>query len=53
MSNKEIKNILKLAKEAIKNKDTKTAIFKCNEALKLDRKNYLAYVLLVRIKDFF
>ncbi|KAK3911004.1 Tetratricopeptide repeat protein 37 [Frankliniella fusca] len=45
MDAKEIKRVLKEAKEAIKNKDTKTAIKLCKSVLKEDRNNYVALVL--------
>ncbi|XP_026288453.1 tetratricopeptide repeat protein 37 [Frankliniella occidentalis] len=45
MDGKEIKRVLKEAKEAIKSKDTKTAIKLCKSVLKDDRDNYVALVL--------
>ncbi|KAJ1530355.1 hypothetical protein ONE63_005267 [Megalurothrips usitatus] len=45
MDAKEIKRLLKEAKEAIKNKEPKTAIKVCKTVLKEDRSNYVALVL--------
>lgn len=45
MDPKEVKRILKEAKEAIKNKDSKTALRLCKSVLKEDKNNYVALVL--------
>ncbi|KAG5677413.1 hypothetical protein PVAND_007171 [Polypedilum vanderplanki] len=46
MSSKEVKNLLKEAREAIKNKEFQLAIKKCKEALTLDKQNGMTYILL-------
>ncbi|CRK95703.1 CLUMA_CG009161, isoform A [Clunio marinus] len=46
MSSKEIKALLKEAREAIKEKDYQLAIQKCKEILINDKKNGMAYILL-------
>nr|CAD7203299.1 unnamed protein product [Timema douglasi] len=45
MDSKEVKLLLKEAREAIKNKDHKTALKHCKEVLKHDRNNYNGLVL--------
>ncbi|XP_034246747.1 tetratricopeptide repeat protein 37 [Thrips palmi] len=45
MDAKEVKRILKEAKEAIKQKDSKTAVKLCKSVLKEDKNNYVALVL--------
>nr|CAD7262121.1 unnamed protein product [Timema shepardi] len=45
MDSKEVKSLLKEAREAIKNKDHKTALKHCKEVLKHDRNNYNGLVL--------
>uniref|UniRef100_A0A4W6G7G6 SKI3 subunit of superkiller complex n=1 Tax=Lates calcarifer TaxID=8187 RepID=A0A4W6G7G6_LATCA len=46
MSGKEVKSALKSAKEAIKNKEFKEALKQCKAVLKLDKKNYNAWVFI-------
>ncbi|KAG1676497.1 Tetratricopeptide repeat protein 37 [Nymphon striatum] len=46
MDAKEIKNNLKLAKEAIKSKDYKVTLRHCKDVLKLDKDNYTALVFI-------
>ncbi|CAO1345988.1 unnamed protein product [Diamesa serratosioi] len=45
-SPKEIKSLLKEARELIKNKEYQFAIRKCNDIVKYDKKNGMAYILL-------
>ena len=44
MADKEIKAILKEARELIKNKDYKAAAKECRKALNKDKNNYMALV---------
>ncbi|KFM77324.1 Tetratricopeptide repeat protein 37, partial [Stegodyphus mimosarum] len=44
MDNKEIKSLLKQAREAIKEKEYKTALKHCKNVLKIDKNNYNAWV---------
>ncbi|KAK1176552.1 tetratricopeptide repeat protein 37-like isoform X1 [Acipenser oxyrinchus oxyrinchus] len=46
MSNKEVKSILKNAREAIKNKEYKEALKHCKAVLKLEKNNYNAWVFI-------
>ncbi|XP_040198266.1 tetratricopeptide repeat protein 37 isoform X2 [Rana temporaria] len=46
MSSKEVKAILKNARDAIRNKDYKEALKQCKAALKLDKNNYNAWVFI-------
>lgn len=46
MSNKEVKSILKNAREAIKNKEYKDALKHCKAVLKLEKNNYNAWVFI-------
>ena len=45
MSNKELKSILKEARELIKNKEYKSAAKECKKALNKDKNNYMALVM--------
>ncbi|KAM5192461.1 superkiller complex protein 3 [Mantella aurantiaca] len=46
MSGKELKAVLKNARDAIRNKDYKEALKQCKAALKLDKNNYNAWVFI-------
>ncbi|KAL7049781.1 hypothetical protein ACKWTF_003847 [Chironomus riparius] len=46
MSSKEVKNLLKEAREAIKSKEFPVAIRKCKEALSHDKKNGMAFIFM-------
>ncbi|XP_068103803.1 superkiller complex protein 3 [Hyperolius riggenbachi] len=46
MSGKEVKAVLKNARDAIRNKDYKEALKQCKAALKLDKNNYNAWVFI-------
>ncbi|XP_018416037.1 PREDICTED: tetratricopeptide repeat protein 37 [Nanorana parkeri] len=46
MSSKEVKAVLKNARDSIRNKDYKEALKQCKAALKLDKNNYNAWVFI-------
>jgi len=52
MDSSDIKNLLKTAKEAIKNKEFKEALKICKSIIDKEKENYLAWVY-TRIPNFF